>query len=195
MSHAYAPRMTAEEFLDWCLDKEGRWELVNGEPILAMAGATKNHDRVTVNLLGELRSRLRGGPWFPTSDDIAARMRSGNIRRPDVTIDCGQGDPGDVESREPTVFFEVLSPSTRAVDFIIKAEEYKVVPSLKHFVLIEADRPTAHRFTRGPDGWTSDKVEGLDGELLLEGVPVSLPMAEIYDGVQLEPPKTRPPQA
>lgn len=51
--------MTADEFLVWCLDQEGKWELVDGEPLLMMAGATDRHDRVVVNLIAMLRSRLR----------------------------------------------------------------------------------------------------------------------------------------
>lgn len=123
-------RMTADEFLVWCLDQEGKWELVNGEPVLMMADATQAHDQVVTNLIIALGTRLRGGACRPTTDDVAARMTQGNIRRPDVTVDCGPRDPKSLSSSAPTVFFEVLSPSTRAFDFLKKPEEYKRVPTL-----------------------------------------------------------------
>jgi Uma2 family endonuclease len=180
--------MSPDEFLHWCLHQEGKWELVGGEPIQLMAGATKNHDRVVVNLIAELRGRLRGGPCFPTTDDVAARMAAGNIRRPDVTIDCARGGGNDLESTEPAVFFEVLSPSTQSYDFIVKAEEYKQVPSLRHFVLIDPRRPRVSVWSRGRDGfWTGEEVTDLQAELTLPGVGASLPLSEIYDGVELEP--------
>lgn len=188
MSEAARPRMSPDEFLQWCLHQEGKWELVGGEPVQLMAGATKNHDRVVVNLIGELRTRLRGGSCFPTTDDVAARMVAGNIRRPDVTIDCARGAGSDLASTEPAVFFEVLSPSTQSYDFIVKAEEYKQVATLKHFALVDPRRSRVSVWSRGPDGfWTGEAVTDLHAELNLPGVGVSLPLSEIYDGIDLEP--------
>jgi len=186
MSEATRLRMTPDEFLRWCLDQDGRWELVGGEPVQMMAGATKNHDRVTVNLIIALGSRLRGGPCFPTTDDVAARMPGGNIRRPDVTVDCGRGRGDDLQSTEPAVFFEVLSPSTRSFDFIVKAEEYKALPSLRHFALIDPERPWVRLWSRGEDGaWRGDELRSLDAVLDLPGVDVNLPLREIYDGLDV----------
>jgi hypothetical protein len=34
MSDAVLRRMTADEFLDWSLDQEDKYELVDGEPVL-----------------------------------------------------------------------------------------------------------------------------------------------------------------
>lgn len=180
--------MTADEFLNWCLNQDGRWELVGGEPVQLMAGATKNHDRVVVNLIIGLGARLRGGPCFPTTDDVAARMVGGNIRRPDVTVDCARGAGGDLESTEPTVFFEVLSPSTQSYDFIVKAEEYKQLSTLKHFVLIDPRRPRVNVWSRSEAGmWVGDEVRDLQAALPLLGIGVNLPLSEIYDGLELEP--------
>lgn len=187
MSRAARQRMTPEEFLRWCLDQEGKWELVGGEPIQLMAGATKSHDRVVVNPISELRTRLRGGPCFPTTDDVAARMAGGNIRRPDVTVDCARGRGGDLESTEPVAFFEVLSPSTRAYDFIVKAEDYKQVPTLIHFVLIDPERLLVNLWSRDEDGrWMGEEVRGPDGSVPLRGLQLDLVLAEIYEGVELE---------
>jgi hypothetical protein len=43
-------------------------------------------------------------------------------------------------------------------------------------------------WSRGADGfWTGEEVTDLHAELALPGVGVSLPLSEIYDGVELEP--------
>jgi Uma2 family endonuclease len=172
--------MTPEEFLTWCLTQEGRWELVAGEPVLMMAGAALRHDRVVVNLITALDRRLAGSPCEPHTDDIASRMQSGNIRRPDVTIACGPFDPDALESAEPAVFFEVLSPSTQSFDFLRKPDEYRQVASLKHFVIVDPQRPRVRLFSRGPEGWTDQDIVGLDSVLPLPGVGVELPFEEIY---------------
>lgn len=182
---AVLKRMTADEFLVWCLDQEGKWELVNGEPVLMMAGATQAHDQVVVNLLVALRTKLRSGPCRPTTDDVAARMTQGNIRRPDVTVDCGPPNPQSLSSSAPTVFFEVLSPSTRAFDFWKKPEEYKRVPSVRHIVLIDPDEFRIWLWSRASEdaAWSDQDVVGPDAVVELSAIGVSLPIAEIYEDV------------
>jgi len=178
--------MTADEFLEWCLHQEGKWELVDGEPVLMMAGATDRHDRVVVNLILALGNRLRGSGCRPTTDDIAARMMSGNIRRPDVTVDCGRGEPTAMTSTAPVVFFEVLSPTTRTLDFHRKPEEYRRVPTLRHFVIVDPEEPNLLLWTRDSDGgWREAQIKGLDAELPLEALGLALPLAEIYEDVPL----------
>ena len=50
-------RMTAEEFLDWIPPEEGRWELVDGAPMM-MVRPMLMHDRIVVNTIGALLNRL-----------------------------------------------------------------------------------------------------------------------------------------
>ncbi|MBW3616504.1 MAG: Uma2 family endonuclease [Proteobacteria bacterium] len=183
-----APKlMTAEEFLVWCLDQEGRWELVGGVPTLMMTGARRRHDLVTTNLIIALGNRLRGGPCRPTTADVATRMPNGNLRRADVTVDCAFRPDDELESGEPVVVFEVLSPSTRRTDLLRKTDEYRRHPTLKHFVTLEPDLPYALVWTRGEGGdWTYAEVSGLEEGLVLSALGLELPMAEVYDGLSFE---------
>ena len=184
MSVAALKLMTADEFLEWSLHQEDRYELVDGRPVL-MPGARQSHDDVVVNLLEHLSRRLRGKPCRPRTADVAARMTKGNVRRPDVTIDCGPRRPDSAESHGPTVFFEVLSPSTRRVDLVRKANEYRTLPGLKHFVLIEPDTVLVQVWSLSPEGEWGDPVEleALADEIDLAAVGVRLPLAEVYEGV------------
>ncbi len=193
MSDAALKRMTADEFLPWREGREGTWELVDGVPRLKfdngpemMAGAQRRHVRITVNLLAALVPRLRGGLCIPMSADLAVRTRYNKVRQPDVTIECGVGDDDDLEAREPTVIFEVLSPSTRGVDLVLKADEYRGLSALRHLVILEAREAKATLWSRADDGWTSETLAELDAVLDLPGVGVSLPLSEIYEGVRLE---------
>jgi len=178
--------MEPDEFLVWCLDQEGRWELVNGYPIRMMTGATRKHDRLVTNLIVALRQRLRP-PCDVFTDDVASRMSGGNLRRPDVTVDCGRGDPEGLESEVPTVFFEVLSKSTRNFDLLHKPEEYKQVHTLRHIVMVDPYAPRVWLMSRNTDDWASVDVIGLNATVDLPGAGVSLSMTDIYDGVDLEP--------
>jgi Uma2 family endonuclease len=119
--------MTPEEFLVWCQDQEGRWELVAGVPTLAMVGATRRHDTIVVRLIVALDRRLKGGRCTPQTADQAVRTGAASIRRPDVTVDCGPTADDALEASRPTAVFEVLSPSTRKTDRFRKLEEYKAI--------------------------------------------------------------------
>lgn len=179
--------MTADEFLDWCQYQEDRWELVDGMPRM-MTGATRRHDLIVVNLIADLHAKLRGKPCQPNTADVAARMLHGNVRRPDVTVDCASLPDKSLSSTAPTVFFEVLSPSTRTIDLMRKAEEFKQMPTLRHIVIIEPERPQALLWSRADETapWVDRDIEGLDAVVPLGAIAVTLPMAAIYDGITFE---------
>ncbi len=192
MSDAAVKLMTSDEFLLWRLDREGTWELIDGVPRLKfdngpnmMAGGSRNHAYVAANILSVLRARLRGGPCRPVGSDLAVRVTPNGTRQPDVTIECGIGSGEDLEALEPTVLFEVLSPSTRGTDLIRKAEEYRNLPTARHIVMLERDRAVASLWTRSGSDWRLDEVRTLDGVLELSAVGVSLTLAEVYEDVPL----------
>src|SRR5512137_242260 len=106
MSEVAHQRMTVEEFLDWQSRQDRNYELVDGVPILplkSMTGATQRHDRVTVNIMGQLYSQLRRTPCRPSTDDIALVTKKRNIRRPDITVQCAEADPKGMTAVEPRV--------------------------------------------------------------------------------------------
>ena len=179
--------MTPDAFLDWCQYQEDRWELVDGMPRM-MTGATRAHDRVVVNLIIDLGTKLRGKPCQPSTADVAARMMQGNVRRPDVTVDCASAPDKSLSSEAPTVFFEVLSPSTRTIDLMRKTEEYKQVPTLRHIVIIEPGRPQVLLWSRADEAavWTNHDIIDLDAVVPLPAIAVDLPLAAIYEGIVFE---------
>ena len=182
--------MTADEFLEWRQGQPGRWELVGGTPIQMMAGAKQRHDRIVINLIVNLDRRLKGSPCRPWTADIATRIPQGNVRQPDVTIDRGPVRDEALDSSAPTVVFEVLSPSTRTFDLIRKVDEYKLVTSLRHIVLIDPVDARVILWSRADDGgaWIDAEYAGLDRALDLRAAGIELPLAEIYDGATFEEP-------
>jgi len=190
MPQPEAARMTVDQFLDWQLRQERLHELVDGVPVLPlkmMTGATQRHDRVVVNALAGLVNQLRGKPCRPMTDDVAVRIPSGNIRRPDITVDCGKGSDREMTATEPRVVIEVLSPSTLSFDRFRKVEEYKTVGSMQVIVLIDTEAPqvTVHR--RTAEVWSAETVEGIDAAIELQEIDARLQLADLYEGVSFDP--------
>jgi Uma2 family endonuclease len=179
--------VSAEEFLEWGLRQEQRYELVNGVPV-AMAGAKQRHDRIVMNVQSGLYAQLRGKECRNFSADIAVRIPSGNIRRPDAGIDCGALDDDATTAGAPFMVVEVLSPSTRDFDMLRKLEEYKTVPSLAHIVLIDPDAPQAFHWSRSPgEDWRHALLEGLQAVIHLPEIDCKLDLAALYDGLTFRP--------
>ena len=189
-------RMTPEEFYRWPGEEGVRYELVDGFPLKmerfppkAMTGASRRHDRIVVNVLSTLNAKLRGSPCRPSTADIAVASMNGNIRRPDLSVDCGAMLDTAFEATSPRLVVEVLSPSTRQTDLIRKLEEYKALPSLEYILFIEPDLPSALLWWRAPGApWELVQFDGLEGVIDLANIGTELTMAEIYEDVTFPDP-------
>jgi Uma2 family endonuclease len=180
-------RMTVEEFFAWQAKQDRLYELVDGVPVLPlkmMTGASQAHDRVVVNIIASLHQQLRGSQCRPTTDDLAVRIPKGNIRRPDVTVECGQGEPQDMAVSEPRAVFEVLSPSTMSFDRFRKVLEYQTIATLVHIVLVDTEAPRIDVISRGANGnWSQQQYEGVIGQIAFPAFQASLDLADVFEGL------------
>lgn len=184
MADPAAKPWTIEQFFAWQSTETDRYELVGGFPVRMMAGARNVHDDIVVNLLAELRGQLRGSGCRPFTGDSSIETLPGQIRRPDVGVNCGRRDPDAFRAALPRVVVEVLSPSTRDFDTFEKLAEYKQVNSLDTIVVVEPNAPEVVVWSRDASRtWVRRVVEGLDQTVDLPAIGVVLPLTEIYDGV------------
>lgn len=192
MAEPQLRRMTPEEFFAWQEKQDKLYELVDGLPVLPlkmMTGASRAHDRVVTNIIRHLGNKLSGGPCWPTTDDLAVRIPLGNVRRPDVTVECGKGDRRDVAVREPRVIIEVLSPSTMTFDRIRKLPEYQTIATVTDILLVDTEKPRVDQWSREGDGrWRQAKFDGLGAVVGLPTIGTEVALAEVFEGLEFEPP-------
>lgn len=184
MSQPIERHWTIEQFFAWQESQPDRYELVNGYPVRMMAGAKRVHDRIVVNLLYQLTGQLRGKTCQPFTGDSSIETLPGQIRRPDVGVDCGPFDPNALKAAEPRLVAEVLSPSTRDFDTLEKLAEYKSVASLDVIIYVEPNAPEVVTWSRAADrSWERTHADGLDAEVALPDLGVTLRLADLYDGI------------
>src|SRR5207245_3961483 len=111
---------------------------------LAMAGGRPEHNLISGNVLGELRSQLEQTQCrvYP-SDQRVLIPDTGLYTYPDVTVVCGEPrfDEADgISLINPILIVEVLSESTEAYDRGDKFAHYCRLPSLLEYVLVASDR-------------------------------------------------------
>jgi Uma2 family endonuclease len=175
---------TVDEFFAWAERQQDRYELVNGRPLRMMAGAKNVHVDIVVNVLLALGPQLRGSGCRPFTGDGAIETYPGQIRRPDVGVDCGRRDPEGYKAAGPRLVMEVLSPSTRDFDSIGKLDEYKRIDGLDYILFVEPNAPLVSVWSRGEDSqWRDSRIEGLDATVDLPKLGASLDMRALYDGV------------
>src|ERR1051325_1552816 len=89
--------------------------------IIAMAGASPNHNTITFNLNGLLYTLLQGKPCRGFSSDMRVRVPDCNrYYYPDLSVVCGEPQYERLAGVEtllnPTVVIEVLSDSNEKTD-------------------------------------------------------------------------------
>ena len=187
MSAAVAERVySPEDYLAQERIAEHKSEFMDGR-IYAMTGASRAHNLITVNLARSLGNQLLNRPCEAYISDMrvkAADARS--YRYPDVAVVCGRPEFEDEHADtllNPTLLIEVLSPCTEAGDRGEKFVEYRCIPSLKQYILVEQDKPRIERYERQRDGWLLTETAGLDATVSLDAVGCVLALAEVYDKV------------
>jgi len=182
-------KLTEAEYLALDRAAEIRSEYVDGE-MFAMSCGSMKHARLHRNISGELYAALRGTKCEAVGPDLRVRVAATSMYTyPDIAIICGEpvlyGDQNDILVN-PTAIVEVLSPSTEKYDRGKKFHNYRLIESLKDYILINQDEVLIEQFVRGEgDSWTLHDYRHLTDALKIESVGVSILLQNIYDRVDL----------
>ena len=181
--------MSFDDFEEALADKprSERWELIGGRVVKLMVGARWEHNYLIQNLASGLRDRLRfsGSECRTLTETFYIKHpKLEAALLPDVIVHCGRLDAGATSIDDPVVLAEVLSIEAEARDRSEKWEVYQQIPSLRHYVLVRRDRPHIETYDRVDGDWAGLRiVDGLDKELALSAIDVSVPLREIYRDV------------
>jgi Uma2 family endonuclease len=151
MTTAVPLHYSFSEYVRFERDAHERHEFVRGL-ILAMAGGTLEHARLTAALIATLSAQLQGKRCAVLDSNARVRvLATGNAYYPDASVVCGtlQKDPEDEFSLvNPIVLVEVSSPSTEEYDRGEKLSDYQLVPSVQHIVHVAHDERRVEVWTR-----------------------------------------------
>jgi Uma2 family endonuclease len=174
--------ISVEAYLAGELNAETKHEYIDGD-VYAMAGASKNHESISGNVLAELRQHLKNTPCRPFGSDI--KVKVGNqFFYPDVMVVCDDKTDNPYYTESPILLVEVLSKSTRRTDETIKRVAYSSLPSVQEYVLIEQDFVDVE-VCRRSSGWVSNHYF-LGDDVWFESLDFNLAVEEIYRWVENE---------
>ena len=184
MSAALQKPMDLDQFLAWEERQELKHEF-DGVRTIAMSGGTDAHSAIQIGLALTLGNRLRGTSCRLRSSDLKIRTAT-SIRYADALVVCSPRPPNATYVDDPVVIFEILSKSSVKEDYGPKLSEYQSIPSLQRYVILQQTHRAAMIFARAGDGWDYEFTFGDAAVLAMPEIGISVPLAEIYEGITLE---------
>ncbi|HEY1930410.1 MAG TPA: Uma2 family endonuclease [Acetobacteraceae bacterium] len=178
------PAMTRDQFFAWAEADGGRWEFDGFEPV-AMTGGNLSHSQIGVNLITALRTRLRGAACRPLGPDAGLATIGDTVRYPDALVTCTRVSGEARVVPGVVVVFEVLSPTSGRVDRIVKLREYRAVPTIRRYVILEYASAELTVFTRNAADadWVAIPLTDKD-TLHMPEIGIEIPVAEFYEDVE-----------
>jgi Uma2 family endonuclease len=176
-----------EEYLALERAAEFKSEYFDGE-IFAMAGESRNHGRVKMDVATALNTQLRGKTCETFTSDTKVRTPNLNMfGYPDVVVICREPISHDRFQDvilNPKVIIEVLSPSTESHDRGKKFASYRQLESLTDYLLISQDKPLIEHYVRHGKFWLLSEESDLAQSIYIESIECSLPLQQVYARVQ-----------
>jgi len=185
MSALPKTRYTIEEYVELLKNSDERFEYFDGE-VVAMAGGKFAHGAIAANIVRHLGNRVADHPCQVLGGDVALKVPTAPpFRFPDGSVVCGErlieGFQGIEMLVNPLLIIEVLLPTTEIYDREGKFLAYQSIESFQEYLLVAQDRPHVTHYVRQPnDKWLRADIIGLDSDVRLESLDVTLPLAEIY---------------
>lgn len=183
--------MSVQQYLEAERVADSRSEYEAGR-IIAMAGASRNHNQLVANLSAALINRLRDKPCNSYTTDLRVSIPgAGRFYYPDLVIAC---DPEVFDDRldppalaNPVTVLEVLSPSTEARDRGEKFLWYQTIPSLREYILVSQWPRRFEYFLRSEGGqWVYRGDLTNPRHLVVGTIQQRIPVEEVYNKVREE---------
>lgn len=190
MKHTVQTQLSEQDYLEGERANPIRHEYVAGE-VFAMAGGSKAHNLISLNLATLLRSTLRGSGCQTFMADMRLRIAAqSSYNYPDIIVTCAPGDLADDAPKDrvewPSLIVEVLSPATEAIDRREKMLAYRHIETLREYVLVDQERRWVEVYRRTDSGWAADLYSPEDTVTLNPATPgaagLSFGMNEMYEG-------------
>lgn len=173
---------TVEDYLGLEAASSVRHEYLAGE-VYALAGATRRHNRIALNIATRLITAARGGPCRVYVSDVKLLAARDVVYYPDVMVACGPEAEDPLVEHAPCLVVEVISPSTEMIDRREKAMVYKGIAGLRAYLMVHQERRRVERHWRDDEGawWHADLAD--EGRVPVPCPALELTLDEIYEGV------------
>ena len=181
-------KYSVAEYLALEIESGQKIEYYNGK-LHSMSGGTIPHNRIARNIFTELHMALKEEFEVFGSDQKIFLPKYNLYVYPDAVVVAESPIETKSEANaiiNPLLIVEVLSPSTSGYDKGDKFIQYQSLPTFEEYALIRQDLPGIQTiFREEPDLWLSKEYSGLDSQVYLRSVDVTIDFRRIYKNIDL----------
>jgi len=183
-------KISPAEYLSMERYSEIRNEYFDGE-IFAMAGASREHNQISSNIVRVIGNQLLEKPCNIYSSDMKVKVKEiEKYTYPDIVIACETetyADDNNDVLLNPMVIMEILSDSTEAYDRGAKFAHHQLLDSLVDYILISQYFCQVEIFTRRDDDtWIYSKYATMEDVVTIGSIHCELSISEIYRKVTFD---------
>lgn len=191
MQQAATKHLSPQEYLALEESAEQKHEYYQGK-IFAMAGASKNHNRINFDLGTSINLALRNSNCEVFANDMKLWIEAKSLfTYPDLMIVCGNAklyENRDDALVNPVVIFEILSESSKNYDRVEKFEFYRTIPTFQEYILIEQSRVHVEQmYLETRNKWILSEYNEISDSFKLAKVDLEISLQEIYRRVEFPP--------
>ena len=176
-------RISVDDYLLGEQQTDIKHEYLDGQ-VVAMGGASRAHGLLVMSLSALLLPAARQKHCQLFAADMKLRLDhdgASYFYYPDLVLSCDPADRDPLFVRTPCLLVEVLSPSTERIDTREKLLAYRLLPSLREYLLLRQDTLHAELYQRRDDGgWTHQRLKQPDDAFSLLCLQVSVSLWDIY---------------
>ena len=176
-----------EEYFEIESSTENKHEYYNGH-LIVMQGASINHNRITINLVGTLGNKVKSKGCIMFLSDLRLKISSANAYvYPDAMIICGEPELTDDifdTVKNPNVVFEIISKTSEANDRR-KFFYYMQMASVKEIVMINSyDQVKVEVGVKQENGsWQITTYTSLSDVINLSNLTEQISLNDVYEGI------------
>lgn len=178
--------LSEKEYLAFERESLDKHEYYKGE-VFAMSGASFKHNLIESNLRLALGTFLKAKRCREFGSNLRIHIPSNTLYTyPDIVVICDE--PAFVDDEfdtitNPSIIFEILSPSTANYDRGAKFDLYREIKTLKEYVLIDSKTIHAVVYSKNSDDtWTLSETKHAGHIIILRSIDFTITLADIYDG-------------
>jgi len=181
-------KISPEEYLAFERKSETRSEYFDGE-IFAIAGASREHNQISANIVRVLGNQLLEKSCSVFSSDMKVKIiEIDKYTYPDIVVVCENEeyeDENDDILLNPLVIMEILSDSTEAYDRGDKFYHYQFIDSFTEYILVSQYFPKVEKFIRRKNGtWIYSRCQSMEDIVEIDLIKCEIPVSEIYRKVK-----------
>jgi Uma2 family endonuclease len=182
-------KITVAKYFEIERESSEKHEYFEGE-LFAMAGGKKNHNLIISNLIAIFHGFFKNKQCvvYPSDMKVAIDKYS-HYTYPDISLVCGTSEfVNETEDSliNPIVVIEVVSESTEKYDRGKKFQSYRMISSLKEYILVSTEYKKIEIFTRSDNNkWILSESDN-SGIIKLNSIEYELKLEDVYEKVEID---------